>query len=106
MKKLFILAVLAICFTMAPAQTYKVEGNTYKSTQSTQVSDTDILTPYRWEDKDGQSYPIYLSKNGRSYIIRTSKKTGNDYRKYLPEDVSRDICKKMGVEYVEKANNK
>lgn len=36
-------------------------------------------------DKDGKSYDIYLSSNNRAFIKKVSKKTGKEYRKYLPE---------------------
>lgn len=34
---------------------------------------------------DGEKFPVYLSKNGKAFVIRTSKKTGNPYRSYLKE---------------------
>jgi hypothetical protein len=43
-----------------------------------------------------------LSVNGRAYVIRVSQKSGNEYKYYLGENISRDICEKMGVEYKEK----
>lgn len=33
--------------------------------------------------KDGTRYPVYLSATGRYYIVRTSKKTGKQYKQYL-----------------------
>ena len=33
--------------------------------------------------KDGTKYPVYLGANGRFYVIRTSKKTGKQYKQYI-----------------------
>ena len=53
-----------------------------------------------------ETYPIYLSKNGRAYILRTSQKTGKEYKQYLGEEISREVCKINGVAYVEKGDKK
>ena len=49
-----------------------------------------ISTGYMWKDKDGNLYPIYkiLNKKGvwKYFILRVSKKTGKEYRYYLPEE--------------------
>lgn len=44
-----------------------------------------IPTEYTFKSKDGKVYPVYLSKNGNAYIIMTSKKSGKQYRRYLPD---------------------
>jgi len=33
--------------------------------------------------QDGQKLPIMISKNGKLYVIRTSKKTNRPYKQYL-----------------------
>lgn len=65
----------------------KLEGNTFISVASDSVKtkDTGTKTKYTWKDKKGNEYPIYLSKNGKAYIIRVSKNTGKEYKQYLPE---------------------
>ena len=50
-------------------------------------------TEYIWE-KNGIKYPIYISSKGKAYIIRTSKKTGKEYKQYLPDTVAETIKKK------------
>lgn len=42
-------------------------------------------TEYTYMDHQGQVYPIYLSSTGKAFIVRTSKRTGKEYRQYLPE---------------------
>ena len=112
MKRLVIIgAMIAAMFATTQAQdnkkTFTVEGKTYKSTKvaaSHGRQDTTV-TAYTYEVK-GTEYPIVLSKNGSAFIGRTSKKTGKYYRQYLGEEISRDICNKMGREYKGKTNNK
>lgn len=77
------------------------KDSVYKS-QSTRVKQQSRLTPYKWEDSKGQQYPIYMGASGACFVIRTSSKTGNEYRQYLGEEISRDICTKMGVAYTSK----
>lgn len=77
------------------------KDSVYKA-QSTRVKQQLRLTPYKWEDSKGQKYPIYMGPSGACFIIRISSKTGNEYRQYLGEEISRDICLKMGVEYAPK----
>ena len=48
-------------------------------------------TEYTYQDKTG-IYPIYLSANGSAFIFKVSKKSGKEYRKYLPE-----VTKKLGT---------
>lgn len=42
------------------------------------------LTRYKFKASNGVTYPIYMSKNGKCFIIRTNKE-GKQYRDYLPE---------------------
>jgi len=66
-----------------------------------QKSATDTQTSFMYEIKD-TVYPIWITKNGRCYIIRTSKKSGENYKQYLCEEVARQICKELNVEYKSK----
>lgn len=49
--------------------------------QAPKVQETDMI----YVDKNKNAYPIYLSSNGKAFILMTSKKTGKQYRKYLPK---------------------
>jgi hypothetical protein len=40
-----------------------------------------------------------MGPSGSCYIKKISKKSGNEYKQYLGEEVSKDICKQLGVEY-------
>jgi hypothetical protein len=74
----------------------KREGNTFKTEQTSTSNDTQ--TKYTWEDKEGKQYPIYITKKGACYVKRISKKTGKEYKYYLPKDVQETIKKELGYE--------
>ncbi len=104
MKKLFI----AICFALfvganAGAQgAYTRQGNNFVQQDKKKVAEaTAKATAYTYTTNDGKKYPIYLSKNGRAFIYRISK-AGNEYKQYLGEEISRQICKETNTTYVEK----
>ena len=83
-------------------KSFKKEGNTYSSSSTGRVSvkSEPISTGCEWKDSKGNTYPIYMSAStGSCYIIKTSAKTGKEYKSYLKPDVSRDICAKLGKEY-------
>ena len=42
-------------------------------------------TDYVYVEKDGQAYPVWVSSKGKYFIIKVSKRSGKEYRKYLPE---------------------
>lgn len=42
-----------------------------------------VRTPYTYKDKKGNIYPIYKSPKGKYYIVKTSKKTGKQYKQYI-----------------------
>ena len=64
------------------AQNVQRQGNVF-----VEQSDTikEVKTEYTYKAKDGKTYPIFLSKNGKYYIKRVSKKSGKMYKTYLPE---------------------
>lgn len=96
-KTLLTLALLALAISVqgqdkSHENTYKRDGKTFVQTQS-RTSANDTPTTYVWRDKQGNEYPIILhrytkgEKAGRTtaYVIRTSKKTGKEYKYYLPD---------------------
>lgn len=42
-------------------------------------------TEYLYQDKSGKVDTVYLSKTGKAFVWKVSKKSGKRYRKYLPE---------------------
>lgn len=90
MKKLLLTIALAICagaFHPAYSQEVKREGKVFvqQTTNKKVTLKNDTKTEYTYKAKDGKTYPIYLSRNGKAFIVRVSKKTGNEYKQYLPE---------------------
>jgi hypothetical protein len=70
------------------AQSVTRQGNVFvqDSSKSNKIQkDHPLLTKYYYLASDGTKYPIYMSANGKCFIIRTSNKTGKQYKQYLPE---------------------
>lgn len=96
MKKII---VLAACFTLglsAYAQDYKREGKEFSQVQQVKEKSSNEKTGFTWKDSKGQVYDIYISRKNACYILKTSKKTGKQYRQYLPKEVSQQIAYELG----------
>ena len=110
---MILLAVVLLGWAMtAGAQTTTVSdktnlnGTTYVSSSSRSTTgSSDIKTDYQWSNgKDDIVYDIYLHKITKGdnegqwtcYVWRTSKKTGNEYKYYLPDGIAiaNDIIKR------------
>lgn len=94
-------AVVICCVFSAKAfsQEVKRDGNNFTVEKTLQQS-SDVLTAYTFTIKD-EVYPIWITKNGRCYVIRISK-NGNQYKQYLNKEICLQICKELNVEYKEK----
>lgn len=91
MKKFIIISFVILLGIIANAQMLK-KGNTFKSNkEKTEV--VEQKTSYQYEDSKGNKYPIYVSKRGSLYVIKTSKKTGKEYKYYLPKEMQEEIKK-------------
>jgi hypothetical protein len=91
MKKIIfslVLMLLGVCNINAEVVR---TGNTFTTAQT--VSETQ--TAYFWQDKEGNKYPIYKSKTGSLYVKRISKKTGKEYKYYLPKATQEQIKSQM-----------
>lgn len=64
------------------------EGNTFVE-QTTKEQDKEI--PFTYTNKKGEVHKLYISKKGAIYMIKTSAKTGKEYRQYLPKDKQEHI---------------
>lgn len=71
------------------------DGDTFK-VETTSVN-KDTKTKYTWEDKEGNKYPIFITKKGACYVKRVSKKTGKEYKYYLPKDIQETIKKELNI---------
>ena len=105
MKTFIISILLFFCtFTTVFAQNYTQKGTTFieNTSNSTLKRGKSIETKYTWQDKEGKLHKIYLSKNGRAFVKVTSKKTGNEYNKYLDEEISIKLSKEYNITYIPK----
>ena len=94
MKKLIFCLFMALLSCTSYAQVAR-EGNTFKSITTQTTKSEGQQTKYTWEDKKGNKYPIYITKNGAVYINRKSAKTGKDYKQYLSKEVKEQIQKEL-----------
>lgn len=101
MKKLFIMAAMLLALSVNNSSTYaqnvKREGTTFVVSSSRKSAEP-VKTKFTWKVGDVE-YPIYISASGSCYIIKTSKKTGKEYKQYLPKEVCAEIAKELGIEY-------
>lgn len=85
MKKLFLIVCLALLGNVVYAQNVVRNGNTFTEVSKKKQKEAFKATPYTYVASDGTKYPIYVSSNGKYFIIRKSAKTGKEYRQYLPK---------------------
>ena len=97
MKKFIIASFLMLAALSAYGQTYVRNGKEYSSVSKTRSSSEGRKTGYTWKDSKGNVYDIYISERGSCYIIRTSSKTGKQYKSYLSKEISAEIAKELGV---------
>ena len=104
MKTLITTIILLFCtFTTVFAQNYTQKGTTFIQNKSTSKQKSSAIeTKYTWQDSKGNTYPIYLSKNGKAFVKMVSKKTGNEYNKYLDEEISIKLSKEYNITYIPK----
>lgn len=113
MKKFVLLAVMLLSScVIAGAQTTTVSdkttfnGSSYVTSSGRSGGATkDIETSYNWHSsKETEEYKIYLHQYTKgdnagqwtAYVFRVSKKTGKEYKYYLPDGVAiaKDIINK------------
>jgi hypothetical protein len=92
MKKLFLIICLALLGSVAYSQNVIRKGNEFVQVSQKKTKETYKATSYTFTTSDGTKYPIYISEKGKYFIILTSKKTGKQYRRYLPE-VTKQLSK-------------
>lgn len=101
MKKIVILAAMLLSATLViNAQEVTRNGKNFTQVKATKTQFTDTVTGYTYTI-DKVEYPMYISKNGHCYIWKTSQRTGNKYKSYMSEEVSRAVCAELKREYIE-----
>jgi hypothetical protein len=87
MKKIILaIAMLLTIGAQAQTQKYQINGNNIVAVSQTKVKKEAQKTSYTYTIK-GKTYEVYQGAKGSYYIIRTSAKTGKEYKYYLPKDV-------------------
>lgn len=94
MKKLIFCLFMALLSCTSYAQVAR-KDNTFKSTTTQTTKSEGQQTKYTWEDKKGNKYPIYITKNGAVYINRKSAKTGKNYKQYLSKEIKEQVQKEL-----------
>lgn len=82
---LFVAFCVSFGCTMVRGQNVVRNGNVFTQVSSKKAKEAFKSTPYTYVAADGKKYPIYISSNGKYFIIRKSAKTGKEYRQYLPK---------------------
>lgn len=88
---LFLFVALILFLNVANAQEVVRKGNTFYQQSSKRIIQKDsavTLTPYTYVIKDVK-YPVYKSSRGSYFIIRTNKK-GEQYRKYVTKEITKN----------------
>lgn len=83
MKNIFFILLFVLSFSMMGQEpTHKIVGNEIVKISSTKVVEKDVETTLTYKIKD-KVYKVYKSRRNAYYVIRTSKKTGKEYKQYL-----------------------
>ncbi len=89
MKKIILAAIMLLSLNMGiQAQSVERKGNNFtqvSNNKSGKSSGKETKTQYTYTDSKGNVYPIYLSSTGKAFIKKVSKKTGKEYKQYMPE---------------------
>lgn len=111
MRKIFIILAMVMGISIVGAaqnSDAKVQRNGKVFSQSVKKAKTEpVITDFQWKDSKGNTYPILVNPNsGRCFVLKTSKKTGKEYKQYLDAEVAKQVCKEVGIAYVEKGGTK
>ena len=88
MKKIIIAAVVLFSLALGiQAQSVERKGDTFTqvSNKGGKSGGKETKTQYTFKDSKGNIYPVYLSASGKAFIKKVSKKTGKEYKQYVPE---------------------
>ena len=93
--KYIIALLVALSMSVASYAGVVKEGNVYvQKTTTVKGKETGVY----YQDKDGIRYIIYVSPKGSLYIKKISKKTGKEYKYYLPKDIQETIKKELNIQ--------
>lgn len=88
MKRFIVAAIMLLSLNVGVhAQSVVKSGNTFTqvSNKGGKSGGKETKTQYTFKDSKGNIYPVYLSASGKAFIKKVSKKTGKEYKQYVPE---------------------
>jgi hypothetical protein len=78
--------MLLVATCPAKAQEVQRNGNNFTQVAKEKTSESkETKTEFTYTDTKGNVYPVYLSSTGKAFIKKISKKTGKEYKFYIPE---------------------
>lgn len=84
LRAFFLFIILLGFYYAATAQDYKIQGNEIVKIDKPEAEP--IKTQLTYTVK-GEKFPVYQTAKGKYYILRTSKKSGKDYKQYLKTEI-------------------
>ena len=101
MKKIVLTVVMMLGLGLGiQAQSVERKGNMFYQVSSKVAKADTLVTDYGYQGSDGVAYSIIVNKaSGRCYVWKYSSKTGKTYKMYMKEEVSKAVCKELGIEY-------
>lgn len=90
MKTFILSLILCVCGICSMHAEVVREGTNFRVEQVKEQG-ADFPTYYTYTDKSGKVYTIYRSKNKSYYIKKVSKKTGKEYKQYLPKEIQEEL---------------
>ena len=94
-KILFIILTLFLAIIAYYLFTKEIKDGVTTMDKYTRINvDSLVKTEFVWRDSKGDEFPVYMAHTGSCFIIRTSK-SGDEYRAYLGEEVSKQIRKEL-----------
>lgn len=76
---------MMLSLTACSGQNVTQNGNNFTQVKTERAEGKETKTQYTYTDSKGNVYPVYLSSKGKAFIKKVSKKTGKEYKQYLPE---------------------
>lgn len=86
MKKFILFTIMVFVFGLVSnAQSVQKQGNNFTQVTAKGTKSKETKTQYTFTDSKNNTYPVYLSSTGKAFIKKISKKSGKEYKQYLPE---------------------
>lgn len=84
MKKIFIIFSICAASLSAHSQNARIDASgNYVAVHKQDTTGTGTPTHKTFTDTKGNTFPVFVTKNGKLYYMRVSSKTGKQYKQYL-----------------------